>query len=263
MSSAGEGTSSQILADNTKSQNEEFFRAAQVSIETGYGDAFKNLNTALYNTINNAFATFQSDNEKKLEENRQNHENAVQALTDNLETLKKNLNDLDLAKTNQQEDIVNRFQEIQNLKMKTKIFTRIKKYATYKKRKAERADTIANYLDFKRRYLVFNSWRNLTNSLSKGRIKLKCEEEYANQYNQMSEGFSKDMTELKDILRQLEEDIQKEIEERKNLSELYDLSMKKGAVEFLKETNYIVGFNSSQVGTPNERSLNEEAENQI
>ena len=50
------------------------------------------------------------------------------------------------------------------------------------------------------------------------------------------------------------------MEERRALSKLYDLSMKKGVEAFLKETNYMVGFNSSEVPTPNERSFAELAE---
>ena len=55
-------------------------------------------------------------------------------------------------------------------------------------------------------------------------------------------------------------DIKKEIEERRALSKLYDLSLKKGIEEFLRETNYIVDFNSSNVNTPHERSFNESYE---
>ena len=64
-----------------------------------------------------------------------------------------------------------------------------------------------------------------------------------------------EMAKLRLILENLEKDIQKEINERKNLAKLYDLSLKKGVEAFLRETNYIIDFDASRVQTPNERSF--------
>ena len=60
---------------------------------------------------------------------------------------------------------------------------------------------------------------------------------------------------LKLVLESLEKDIQKEINERKSLAKLYDLSLKKGVEAFLRETNYIIDFDASRAQTPNERSF--------
>ncbi len=62
------------------------------------------------------------------------------------------------------------------------------------------------------------------------------------------------MNKLRLVLENLEKDIQKEINERKTLAKLYDLSLKKGVEAFLRETNYIIDFDSSRPQTPNERS---------
>ena len=64
-----------------------------------------------------------------------------------------------------------------------------------------------------------------------------------------------EMIKLKKVLENLEKDIQKEINERKNLAQLYDLSLKKGVEAFLRETNYIIDFDASVPQTPNERSF--------
>ena len=89
---------------------------------------------------------------------------------------------------------------------------------------------------------------------------MKYNEVYNQKYNQSNAEFEQEMTRLKGILENIEIDIKKEMEERRALSKLYDLSMKKGVEAFLKETNYMVGFNSSEVPTPNERSFAELAE---
>ena len=64
-----------------------------------------------------------------------------------------------------------------------------------------------------------------------------------------------ELSKLRLILENLEKDIQKEINERKGLAKLYDLSLKKGVEAFLRETNYIIDFDASRAQTPNERSF--------
>ena len=71
----------------------------------------------------------------------------------------------------------------------------------------------------------------------------------------MTQAHDEEMAKLKLILESLEKDIQKEINERKSLAKLYDLSLKKGVEAFLRETNYIIDFDASRAQTPNERSF--------
>jgi hypothetical protein len=66
----------------------------------------------------------------------------------------------------------------------------------------------------------------------------------------MKKDFNEEMEKLKNVLDNLQIDIQKEIEERKALSKLYDLSLKKGVEAFLRETNYIVDLNTDNIPTP-------------
>ena len=76
----------------------------------------------------------------------------------------------------------------------------------------------------------------------------------------MNKDFNNEMERLKNVLDNLQIDIQKEIEERKALSKLYDLSLKKGVEAFLRETNYIVDLNTDNIQTPMERSFAEAME---
>ena len=151
---------------------------------------------------------------------------------------------------------------MQNLRTKSKVLLHLRKYATYKYNKNLRQDDIAySLLMFKKR-AIFVGWRNIINSIKKSSIKLHFEQAYTEKYEKMNIKFSNEMNQLKETLLKLEADIQKEIDERKSLSELYDISLKKGAVQFLQETNYIVGFNTSGVETPNEQSINLNVDNQ-
>ena len=70
-----------------------------------------------------------------------------------------------------------------------------------------------------------------------------------------------EINQLKIVLESIEKDIQKEINERKSLAKLYDLSLKKGVEAFLRETNYIIDFDSSRPQTPNEKSFVDAEEN--
>ena len=71
----------------------------------------------------------------------------------------------------------------------------------------------------------------------------------------MTQSNEEEMIKLRMVLENLEKDIQKEINERKSLAKLYDLSLKKGVEAFLRETNYIIDFDASRAQTPNERSF--------
>ena len=72
---------------------------------------------------------------------------------------------------------------------------------------------------------------------------------------QITQNNEEEMNKLRMVLENLEKDIQKEINERKSLAKLYDLSLKKGVEAFLRETNYIIDFDASRAQTPNERSF--------
>jgi hypothetical protein len=249
-----------VLNESSKSALEDFYRATQATLEKGLETCFKNLNNSLYTTINSTFSTFATDYEKRLEQNRETHEKAVEALNTTLKAQKVNLNKNDINKKDQENEMIKTFEKIQNLKLKAKIFHRLNKYAYEHKKKNIKDDIITQFLQNKKKNLIFNSWRNVTNSMQKSKIKLKYGEANKEKFNEMNNNFNDEMSKLKLVLENLQLDIKKEIEERRALSKLYDLSLKKGVEEFLRETNYIIDFNSSNVNTPHERSFNESYE---
>ena len=135
------------------------------------------------------------------------------------------------------------------------IFYALKKFYLYEKNLKDKHNNILNEFALRKKYLIFNSWRNITNSFKKNSLKLKNNQKFLEDSKKIEEESQGEMAKLRLILENLEKDIQKEINERKNLAKLYDLSLKKGVEAFLRETNYIIDFDASRVQTPNERSF--------
>ena len=86
-------------------------------------------------------------------------------------------------------------------------------------------------------------------------IHIISDQHFSEESKKIRQDNDEEMVKLKMILESLEKDIQKEINERKSLAKLYDLSLKKGVEAFLRETNYIIDFDASRAQTPNERSF--------
>ena len=110
-------------------------------------------------------------------------------------------------------------------------------------------------MGFRKKFSIFNTWRNITNSFKKTKLKLINNNQFLEESKKVQQECDNELLQLKLILESLEKDIQKEINERKSLAKLYDISLKKGVEAFLRETNYIIDFDSSRPQTPNERSF--------
>ena len=244
-----------VIEDSTKSKIEIFYNNTQETIEKGFETAFKNLNNELITTINTAFSTFESEHERRLENNRENHEKVMTGLNSQYTTAQnfyKGNKDKEKA---QSQSIIENFERIQNNRKKMMIFYALKKFYLYEKNLKDKHNNLLNEFALRKKYLIFNSWRNITNSFKKNNLKLKNNQKFLEESKKIEEESQGEMAKLRLILENLEKDIQKEINERKNLAKLYDLSLKKGVEAFLRETNYIIDFDASRVQTPNERSF--------
>ena len=242
------------IDDSTKSKLEIFFNNTQETLEKGFETAFQDLNTALITTINSAFTTFESEHERRLEQNRENHEKTMSGLNSQFTTAQNFYSGNKDKQKAQSVSIVDNFQRIKNNRMKAMIFFALKKYYLNKKNKRNKNNNILNYMNFRRKYLIFNSWRNIANSFRKTKLKLISNQHFLDESKKISQSNEEEMMKLRMVLESLEKDIQKEINERKSLAKLYDLSLKKGVEAFLRETNYIIDFDASRAQTPNERS---------
>jgi len=244
-----------FIDDSTKSKIEIFYNETQDTIEKGFETAFKNLNNELITTINTAFSSFESEHERRLENNRENHEKTMSELNRQYTIAK------DFYKNNKNKEkaqslsIVQNFEKFKNNRKKAIIFFALKKNYLKEKNLKNKHNAIMNELYLRKKYLIFNSWRNITSSFKKNKLKLLNNQKFLEESKKVDEECQEELNQLKIVLESLEKDIQKEVNERKSLAKLYDLSLKKGVEAFLRETNYIIDFDASRAQTPNERSF--------
>ena len=244
-----------VIDDSTKSKIEIFYNNTQETLEKGFETAFKNLNDALITTINSAFSSFESEYERRLENNRENHEKAMTGLNSQYTTAQNFYSGNKNKEKAQSISIVENFERFKNNRKKAFIFFILKKHYLKEKNLKNKHNNILNEFAFRKKYLIFNSWRNITNSFKKTKLKLMNNQKFLEQSKKINQESEEEISKLKIILESLEKDIQKEINERKSLAKLYDISLKKGVEAFLRETNYIIDFDSSRPQTPNERSF--------
>lgn len=244
-----------FIDDSTKSKIEIFYNETQDTIEKGFETAFKNLNNELITTINTAFSSFESEHERRLENNRENHEKTMSGLNSQYTTAK------DFYKNNKNKEkaqslsILQNFEKFKNNRKKAIIFFALKKNYLKEKNLKNKHNAIMNELYLRKKYLIFNSWRNITSSFKKNKLRLLNNQKFLEESKKVDEECQGELNQLKIVLESLEKDIQKEVNERKSLAKLYDLSLKKGVEAFLRETNYIIDFDASRAQTPNERSF--------
>ena len=244
-----------VIDESTQSKLELFYNNTQETLEKGFDSAFKNLNDSLITTINSAFSSFESEHERRLENNRENHEKAMSGLNSQYTTAQNFYKGNKDKEKSQTISIVDNYQRILNNRKKVMIFFALKKYYLKKKNLKMKHNNIMKEMAFRKKFSIFNTWRNITNSFKKTKLKLINNNQFLEESKKVQQECDNELLQLKIILESLEKDIQKEINERKSLAKLYDISLKKGVEAFLRETNYIIDFDSSRPQTPNERSF--------
>ena len=244
-----------VIDESTQSKLELFYNNTQETLEKGFDSAFKNLNDSLITTINSAFSSFESEHERRLENNRENHEKAMSGLNSQYTTAQNFYKGNKDKEKSQTISIVDNYQRILNNRKKAMIFFALKKYYLKKMNLKKKHNNIMKEMAFRKKFSIFNTWRNITNSFKKTKLKLINNNQFLEESKKVQQECDNELLQLKLILESLEKDIQKEINERKSLAKLYDISLKKGVEAFLRETNYIIDFDSSRPQTPNERSF--------
>jgi hypothetical protein len=244
-----------IMDDSTQSKLEIFYNNTQETLEKGFENAFKNLNDSLITTINTAFSSFESEHERRLENNREHHEKAMTGLNSQYTTAQNFYKGNKDKEKSQTISIVDNYQRFVNNRKKAIVFFALKKYYLKKKNLKKKHNNIMKEMAFRKKFSIFNTWRNITNSFKKTKLKLINNNQFLEESKKVQQECDNELLQLKLILESLEKDIQKEINERKSLAKLYDISLKKGVEAFLRETNYIIDFDSSRPQTPNERSF--------
>lgn len=106
---------------------------------------------------------------------------------------------------------------------------------------------VQQYFPLKRIKLVLNSLRNISHLIIKSKIKAVYAKKFNESYVITQEKYEKEVKRLSQVLDIIDNDIKKEILERKALSRLYDEAMNKGVEVFLKETNNFISVSSSNL----------------
>ena len=111
-----------VIDDSTKSKIEIFYNETQDTIEKGFETAFKNLNDELITTINTAFSSFESEHERRLEHNRENHEKTMSGLNSQYTTAQNFYKNNKNKEKAQNVSIIENFERIKNKRQKSIIF---------------------------------------------------------------------------------------------------------------------------------------------
>jgi hypothetical protein len=237
---------SNAINESSASVREDFFKNNQDFYEKGLEASFKTLNNNIFSTINSTFANFSNEYEGRLDKNREAHEKAIAAFNKDLKKIKELYTNKKIILEKQEESVDYLLSRRNKLKIFSKIFRGIQNFSMNKiHKKMKNKIIIENFLVIKKKRKILTNWRNITNALTKGRIKLKYANIFNEKYNELQSGYMDEIKRLTDILQNLEVDIRKEIDERRALAKMYDQHMNKGVEVFVKETNAIVDFNSS------------------
>ena len=142
-----------FIEDSTKSKLEIFYNNTQETLDKGFQTAFKNLNDALITTINSAFSSFESEHERRLEHNRENHEKAMTGLNSQYTTA----NDFYKGNKNKEKaqsiSIVENYERFKNNRKKAIIFFALKKFYLKEKNLREKHNNLLRELAFRKKYL--------------------------------------------------------------------------------------------------------------
>jgi hypothetical protein len=243
--SSDNSNSSKLLNDSVKSQKEDFFKINQNFVETGIQNSFKTLNSNIYNVINSSFSNINNDYEKKLEVNREIHEKAIVAFNSDLQNLKETLQKKKTKLEDNYREIFEKLNILRRFNLVSKVFNRFLSNYQNKKLKKSKNQYAEKICEFKKKRNIFSCWRNITNIMFKSRTKLKYSKLYNEKRKEIEIFYMGEINKYLEILKTIEDDIKKEIEERKTLNKLYDIHMTEGAERFIKETKNIIDFNSS------------------
>lgn len=237
-----------ITDDSNVSISENFVKGNKVFLDKGIDTAFKQLTTNLFNTINLTFTNFNNEYEKRSDKSKVAHDKAMEKLKNELKQMELEKKEVLKVDAKTEKNIKELSKGLYKIRWSSKVFQVLKSYHEIKKQKKRYEHMIRNTYFFKRKmFLIFNSWRNVTNSENKLKIQAKYSEYYNKHYNEIKTTSNTEIARLQAILDKLQSDIEEEINQRHSLTKLYDMSMNKGVDVFIKETNNMIEFDSSSI----------------
>lgn len=234
--------------------NEEILQNSLDFIDKSVETSYKTLNTNLINTVNSVFINYETDFDKKQSVFKEEYSLELEKYTEELELAKLNYLKLKQRNSLYATNLIKIFHKLKYLKKASQLFRTLANNKNKNKQLNKNYHIVKVFLKNKKRKLIFNSWRNIVNFSIKSRIKAKGATIFNEKYTLVQTTYTEELKRLQEILNSLEIVIKKEIDERRDLSRVYDEAMSKGVEQFIKETNPIYNFNSSAVQTPREKS---------
>jgi len=246
-----------IINESALSIKEEFFEKNKEFVSSSIDQSMKDLSSQIYNIVNTTFSNFNSNYEASLEKNRSTHEKAMNKLTAEVNSLQILYETKKTQMENNRNILIEQIRKMYNKRSKAQFFNRLKQNLLETRfLKLEENIVVEKYFKKKTIQKIFNSWNHLARMKIRTEIVAKYSALFNSKYEEKNKAFNIDINKYTDILRNIEGQIAKEIEERRKLSLIYDNEMNKAANNFVSETNAFQNFSSSNVQTPKERSNN-------
>lgn len=240
-----------FVSESVSSHKDEIYKNTQKSIKENIDQSIKAFSSQVLNTIDTSLKLLNNDYEKNIQKNKESHDNCCKRLKEELKQAKKTY-DLNLNTFSTLKDVLdNNISRLYAEKLKNKMFVELRKhYIQSKTIKYESNIIVDGYFKKKRMTSIIACWKNITHGNKKREVEAKYTNHFNVEQDKLENKYQSNMANLMNILRSLEQSIQKEIDERRHLSKLYDMEMNKGANQFLLETDNFKDFNSSDVQAP-------------
>lgn len=241
----------QIITESVSSHKDDVFNKAMTSMNECVDSSVKAMSNQILSQINASLVVLSNNYDKTSELNKEAHENCVNKLKQELKDAKTvndaNHDKLKVLKDNLNDSLTN----YHNQKLVTKTFSILKQY-TIKSKTIKYSENIVvkSLINRKKLENIIINWKNQTIRTKKEDVYNRNMKYFRLEQEKMEKLANEENGRLISILKQLEMDIAREMEERRHLSKLYDLEMNKGADQFVNETQQFKDFNSSDVQAP-------------
>jgi hypothetical protein len=248
-----------IINESQASINEEFITRNINFVDSSIDDAFKEFTSKITSTVNSTFTNFNNDHDDKIESAKHDHSKHIEKLNEEIKDIKRGILIKQDVANKQKEKIGNSIYKMVNFRIKAKAFNDLK-YITTESKLIKQQEHILVDCYFKKKYIqkIVSAWRIIAHSNVKARITAKHYKNFTDSYNEGKQEFNAEISELAETLKRLEGEIAREIDERKKLSSMYDEAMSEAAGQFIMSNEVFKDFNTSNVQTPKERTLNRE-----
>jgi hypothetical protein len=240
-----------FVSESVSSHKDEIYKQTQSAIKENIDQSVKAFTSQVLNTIDSSLKLLNNDYEKNIFKNKEAHDNCVKKLKEELKSSKKLNDNNNISLSNLKERLDLNIVKLRAEKLKNKMFVELRKhYIKSKTLKYESNIIVEGYFSKKRKLAIITNWKNITHANKKREVDTKYIQFFNSEQEKLEKKYNGDVSNLMNILRSLEQNIQKEIDERRYLSKLYDSEMNKGANKFLYETDQFKDFNSSDVQAP-------------